>query len=237
MDTSDYYQALAVKRANIMDECIADEINFALQVTSHNALKDFSTLLTVIHGEERVIFMQACREYQYSLEAVLYGHYRHAFSSLRLALELFTATSYFSAHQMKLRLWMSGGDDLWWSVITDADKGVYSHDFMKAFNPSLGSYRNRYMTLSSTVYRECSEYVHGNPSTHDDVSLVVTYDAEKFKSFHDKVATVRLCVLFQFVSRYLAGLDVEALNMVEHIVLETFGDLPEIQAIFEEAAA
>lgn len=237
MDTAGYYKALATKRANIMNECIIDANTFALQVTSHNSLKDFEKLLAVIPGEERVIFIQACREYQYSLEAVLYGHYRHAFSSLRLSLELFTGAVYFSAHQMKLRLWMQGSDDLFWSTITDPDKGVYSHDFMKAYSPSLGPYRNQYMNLSSAVYRECSEYVHGNPTTHEDASLIVSFDDDKFKDFHDKVATVRLCILFQFASRYLAGLSSDSRNMIEHIVVEAFGDLPEVQAIFEEAQA
>ncbi len=176
--------------------------------------------------------MQACREYQYSLEAVLYGNYRHAFSSLRLAFELFTAAIYFSANQMKMNLWLQGQDDIRWSALTDRDKGVFSHDFIRAFNPLLGQYRSQYMALAATVYRECSEYVHGNPITHEDTSLIIAYDHKRSQSFHDKVATVRLCVLFQFLSRYLPELNIESKNIIEPLVLDAFGTLPEIQASF-----
>lgn len=232
MKVDEYYQALTQQRASIMAECIADEETFALHITSHNALKDFERMLGTISGLERKIFTQACREYQYSLEAIMYGNYRHAFSSLRLSLELFTGAVYFSAHQMKMNLWLNGHDDLWWSVIMDDDKGVYSESFMKAFNPQLMSYRNQYMGLARSVYRECSEYVHGNPVTHEDVSVVVSYDADRAQSFHDKVETVRLCILFLFVSRYLSELSPGDLAVVEPIVLESFGSLPEIQAHF-----
>ena len=235
MDVAGYYQTLTQRRAGIMAECIADEPTFALHVASHNALKDFELMLGVIAGPERSIFMQACREYQYSLEAVLFGHYRHAFSSLRLAFELFTATIYFSANQMKMHLWLQGHDDLWWSALTDTDKGVFSHNFMKAFNPQLGQYRSQYSGLASTVYRECSEYVHGNPGTHEDTSVVIAYDPTRSQSFHDKVSTVRLCVLFQFVSRYLPELDSLNKEAIEPLVLDSFGDLPEIQAMFGAA--
>lgn len=232
MDVANYYHTLAERRAAIMAECIADAETFTLHVASHNILKDFELLLGAISGPERSIFMQACREYQYSLEAIAFGQYRHAYSSLRLAFELFTASVYFSAHQMKMHLWLQGHDDLWWSMLTDPDKGVFSHSFLQAFNPALGQYRSQYSGLASAVYRECSEYVHGNPATHEDTMLVVAYDAKKSQSFHDKAATVRLCVLFQFVSRYLPELKDADKDAIEALVLEEFGDLPEIQSTF-----
>jgi hypothetical protein len=232
MDVAQYYRSLAAKRDAIMGEYIADEATFALQIISHNVLKDFELMLAVIDGTERVIFMQACREYQYSLEAIIYGNHRHAFSSLRLAFELFIASMFFSAHQMKMHLWLSGHDDLLWGTLNDANKGVFSHVFVKAFNPDLGPYRAQYFGLAATVYRECSEYVHGNPGTHEDTSLKIQYDAAKVASFHDKVSSVRLCVLFAFITRYLRDLAPASKEKIEHLVLESFGDLSEIQAEF-----
>lgn len=232
MDVASYYQSLTERRAAIMAECVADTATFGLHVASHNALKDFELMLRVISGPERLIFVQACREFQYSLEAVMFGNYRHAFASLRLAFELFTATVYFSANEMTMHLWLQGHDDLRWSTLTDTDKGVFSHNFMRAFNPPLNQYRLQYFGLASTVYRECSEYVHGNPGTHEDSTLVVTYDRTRAQSFHDKVSTVRLCVLFQFITRYLPGTDTNNINSVETMILDSFGDLPEIQAVF-----
>ena len=215
-----------------MAECLTDGVTFTLHVASHNVLKDFALILGVIAGPERSIFMQACREYQYSLEAVVFGNYRHAFASLRLAFELFTASVYFSANQMKMNLWLQGHDDLWWSTLIDSNKGVYSHNFMQAFYPGLSQYRAQYSGLAATVYRECSEYVHGNPGTHEDTSLTVGYDPKRSQSFHDKVSTVRICVLFQFISRYLLTMNQANRQFLEPLIIEAFGDLPEIQSIF-----
>ncbi len=236
MDVSEYYRRLLEHRGNLLQTCVDDESTFALHVISHNTLKDFDTLLSVITGPESIVFSQACREFQYSLEAILYGNYRHAFSSLRLALELFTASTFFSTNQLKLNLWMLGSSDIVWNAINDEQKGVYSHDFMKAFNPDLGSYRTQYMTLSAQVYRECSEYVHGNPDTHEDTALTIAYDVSKIVSFHDKVSTVRLCVLFQFFARYLLSLNSADKTKLEPLAIDAFGNLPEIQASFGAAS-
>lgn len=232
MDLANYYKGLLCHREALLNEGISDAPTFAMHVASHNALKDFGVILDLLNGPEKVVFTHACREFQYSLEAVIYGNYRHAFSSLRLSFELLTATMYFSAHQMKMNLWLAGSDDLKWASLIDPDNGVYSHKFMKAFSPELGSYRTQYMALSAQVYRECSEYVHGNPSTHEDASVSVAYDALKAQNYHDKVATVRLCVLFQFFARYLQELDPAQKAKVELLAMEAFGHLPEIQANF-----
>lgn len=232
MQIEDYYRSLLEHRRALLEECIGDAEAFATHRTSHNSLKEFDILSSIIIGPERFIHMQACREYQYSLEAILYGNYRHAFSSLRLSFELFCASTYFSAHQMKMNLWLIGGEDLLWGSINNPDKGIYSHNFMMAFNPDFGVYRTQYMNMANKVYRECSEYVHGNPRTHESLSTDVNYDHERFKDFHEKVATVRLCVLFQFFARYLPELDADQKSKVEHLAMDTFGDLPEIQASF-----
>jgi hypothetical protein len=232
MDVTEYYRDLLKHRVTLLEACIADEPAFALHVASHNVLKDFDIILSVVPGPEQHIFLQAAREYQYSLEAVLYGNYRHAFSSLRLSFELFTGAIYFSAHRMKMNLWLAGGDDLHWAAVNDPDKGVYSHNFMKAFNPELGSYRTQYMNLASQVYRECSEYVHGNPATHENPALEVSYEPSKVRNYHDKVSTVRLCMLFQFLVRYLLELSHEEKIKIESLAMDSFGDLPEIQASF-----
>ena len=235
MDVKEYYNSLLGVRNKIFDECVDDSEAFIMHTISHNIIKEYDKISQILEESESKIFQQACREYQYALEAAIFGNYRHAFSSLRLSLELFTAAIYFSAHKMKMNLWISGSDDLQWSTIIDQDKGVFSSSFMKAFNPELMEYRNQYFMLAKTVYRECSEYVHGNPATHEEPMLRTSYDPAKVRDFHDKVSTVRLCVLFQFVARYLRELKATQKQSIEHVILDAFGTLPEIQASFEAA--
>ncbi|WP_156400618.1 hypothetical protein [Caulobacter sp. Root655] len=215
-----------------MAKCIASSEAFAMHTTSHNFLKDYGLMLSVMSGPEKSVFDQACREYQYSLEAIIRGNYRHAFSSLRLSLELFIASVYFSAHLMKLKLWSAGTDDLHWATITDNDKGVFSHAFLGAFNAELGTYRTQYAKLASSVYRECSEYVHGNPITHEDSALNIEFDFDKTIAFHERADTVRLCIIFVFSVRYLSELDGIRLNIIEPVVMDALGTIAEVQGIF-----
>ncbi len=233
MDVAEYYRTLLTRREEIANENIADVDAFRMQSRSHNYLKDYDAMLAVINGPERTIFEQGCREYQYSLEAVICGNYRHAFASLRLSFELFVGSIYFSAHLLKMRLWESGNEDLHWAVITDKEKGVYSHIFLRAFNGELGPYRTQYMELASTVYRECSEYVHGNPNTLEDTNLSAMYEPDISRRFHENSETVKLCVLFAFCVRYTLALTAHELSKLEGMILGDFGDVPEIQALFE----
>lgn len=233
MSVEEYYRALFEQRRAIVEAGIGDSATFAMHTKSHNFIKELETISALITGPEKAVFLIACREYQFALEAILSGRYRHAYASLRLTIEFLLSSVFFSAHQLKLNLWLKGAEDLVWSAINDENKGVFSHNFLRAFFPELGEYRAQYLTLVNTVYRECSEYVHGNPSTHDNDAGPIEYDAERVKDFHDKVETVRLCSLFAFVTRYLPTTSQADRAGVEPIVLEAFGNLPEIQAQFE----
>ena len=204
---TEYYRGLAAQRTRVTEEAIADTEAFAKHVVSHNGISDLEALADTIPPEARQVFLLGIREFQYALEAVVGANYRHAHISLRLAFELWVASIRFSADLLKLKLWMSGTEDLLWSTLNDPDRGIFSHIFVNAFFPDLKEYRTQYLGLSNTVYRECSEYVHGNPHTHEPVEAARTYDRDKFLEFHDRVETVRLCVLFGYCCRYLNDLD------------------------------
>lgn len=200
---ANYYRELVAQRSRVTEEAIADADAFAKHVISHNAISDFEALAGTMPTEAQQIFVLGVREFQYALEAVTGGNYRHAHISLRLAFELWIASIRFSADLLKLKLWSAGTEDLLWSGLNDPDKGIFSHTFVNAFFPQLKTYRIQYLGLSNIVYRECSEYVHGNPHTHEPIDAARTYDRDKFLCFHERVETVRLCVLFGYCCRYL----------------------------------
>src|SRR4051812_43147850 len=89
---------------------------------SHAFIDDFSLWLEVL-GErpERPVFQAALREYQYSLLALSSGHYRAAFVSLRLALELSFAAIQWSANERELREWVRGQRDSNWAAVIDSE--------------------------------------------------------------------------------------------------------------------
>jgi hypothetical protein len=236
MTAANYYRQLSDARRAVIDENINDSESFEIHVISHNFLVELEALSDLIIGPEQLVFGLACREYQHALEAVLSGSYRHAHASLRLSFELMLGTIYFSAHQLKLNLWVGGHDDLRWAQIADSDNGIFSANFVRAFFADLASHRTQYMSLAAAVYRECSEYVHGNPNTHGDISANISYDVQKARAFHDKVATVRVCMLFAMSVRYLLTASSSSKDKVEGVILDALGNIEEIQAIFEATA-
>jgi len=84
---------------------------------------------------ETYVWRAAIREYQFALLALAQGHYRNAFVSLRLFLELALAAVHYSAHRLELQEWLDGHRDLNWSALTDSENGVLSSRFARAFFP------------------------------------------------------------------------------------------------------
>ena len=76
--------------------------------------------------------------------------------------------------------------------------------------------------VTSKVYRNCSEFVHGNPRAIDQIgqnnefSLVVT---EKWNEFAD---TIIRCILYAFVMRYWKFLPENSKDIVRLRVEEEF---------------
>lgn len=189
---------------------------------------------TVENRTEHSIFLLAAHEFQSALYEVACGAYRHAHISLRLFFELFSAGILFSAYELKLRSWLSGApnSDISWSLISDPDKGIFSNSFLNAFNPALAESAKQYRALACTIYRECSEFVHGNLHTHEHITDASSYNGDMLIKWKNRAEAVRLCIIFTFAGRYLNFLPPDEQRKLETIMLETLGHLSGIQEIF-----
>lgn len=229
------YRAVLKAQQQTADACFANEESLASLTRCHNFLADLGKLRdTVAERPEAVTFNVAVEEYQYGISALISGHYRHAFASLRLAFELLLASIYFSAHEVKLRQWLIGSRDITWSALTDDNKGVFSEPFVKAFYPPLIDARKQFSALALTVYRECSEFVHGNPNTHHALSGSLEFRPEILANFHDKLHSIKLCVLYCFLYRYAPVFRDETKSAMEPLMMEAFGHESAVQAYFQE---
>ena len=144
------------------------------------------------HRPESGLILASLAEYQFALLALVLGQYRQAFMSLRLSLELLLGGVYYSANELHLRLWMNGQKDLVWSALISLDDGVFSKTFVGAFCEDLVDCARQYGAIAGGVYRECSEYVHGNAQTHSEQSGKVMFQDEAFQTWHSKAKSVRL---------------------------------------------
>ena len=123
------------------------------------------------------------------------GMYRQAFSSLRLALEMGLAAAHFSVHKLELHEWLGGRADIKWSALIDENNGVLSKRFADAFfsefNDDVGIYRNK----SSEIYRELSEFVHGNNETWDSTGIELIYNKSRLQSYFKSINMVSEIIL------------------------------------------
>jgi hypothetical protein len=232
MDVIEHYRTLFKNSETVLGEMI-DANGAETLIGSHNHLLDYDAIKIAIAGRpEAAVFDSAVKEYQFALFALVSGQYRHAFGGLRLFFELMLATVQFSAHEIDYRLWEQDSKDINWSALKDPQNGVFSKNFIRAFNPGFADSGKQYLAIAEVVYRECSEFVHGNAGTHAILPTDIAFQKEAFFSWHDKAATMRLAIIFAFSARYLNHVSKEVTNKLEPIITETIGNLPEVQACF-----
>jgi hypothetical protein len=190
----------------------------------HSFVGDLELWITEIRNRPEVSVLQsALREYQYSLMALSFGQYRAAFSALRLSLELSFSTALWSANERELREWQRGLRDSNWASLSDKETGVLSRQFVSLFSEGLADEAPQYRASAVAVYRECSEYVHGNAHTHRALPSQLIFDEPAFIGWHQKASVVRLTVSFVLAARYAGEFDGEAKSRMENSLLDQLG--------------
>ncbi|MDP8225539.1 MAG: hypothetical protein P9L99_19415 [Candidatus Lernaella stagnicola] len=183
--------------------------------------------------EHHLLFL-AAQEYQYAALALTQGLYRQAFKGLRLVLELCLQALFLSTNQLMLREWFENRKDTIWSEITDDTNGVLSVRFAKAFFPTLEQHVCQFRKNARKNYRKCSEYVHGNIKTLQDLPDTLAFNAQLFKSWHETANEVALVVSFSLALRYLKEFDSKELNIIESKLLDRLGHIEAIRLVFDE---
>lgn len=233
MDVNEYYNAVYSACGAVKDAALAQPEIVRSQTAAINFLNDmkqWSDALKARHEHE--VLDAAIREYQFALLALMLGQYRQSFAGLRLSLELSLATIYFSAYEFHFREWQSDGRDINWAALASNEDGVLSTNFIKAFFPELRDSVAHHRELAQRVYRECSEYVHGNASTHRNLPKEIEFSPDAFASWHQKADVIRLVVTYALSARYLEFLDDAARSSLSAAILDQLGFLAPIRAKF-----
>jgi hypothetical protein len=199
---------------------------------SHAFIVDLELWISQLRGRRELpVLESALREYQFALLSLTAGHYRAAFASLRLTLELSFAAVHWSANERELREWLRGQRDSNWATLIDSENGVLSKQFVRLFYDGLANEAGQYRASAAAVYRECSEYVHGNAHTHIAIPTTLIFDVGRFEDWHQKASVARLTISFVLTARYLFDFDVAARNSIEATVIDHLGHSPAIRAL------
>ena len=229
-ECQDYYKRLQERTATIMDETFADDQG-GLHSSRYSFVLDLEKWLDVLEQRPEIqVYKIAIREYQYSLFAAVSGLYRQAFMSLRLFLEMVAFGIDCSANELKLRRWMRGEVDVHWLKLSDSDSGILSSNFTRAFFEELDELAPQYATIARTIYRECSEYVHGNYSTQQGLTTL-EFDHDLFLKWENRADSAKLVVSFLFCIRYLKSLDETQKNTLEMAIIDSVGHIAQIRSI------
>jgi len=161
-----------------------------------------------------------------------FGLYRSAFASVRLALEIGTAAIYFSANKFVHKEWLSGQEDIRWSVVNDENTGVFSKRFARAFFPACETQVDSFRHETNTIYRSLSEFVHGNSATWNNTGLALHYSESKFNEYIEIVNSVSRNLKFAFILRHLTSLESQAIDDIGPYVLPDLSHVAPISEYF-----
>jgi hypothetical protein len=226
-----YYRQLYSSCGDVLSQSFEfDEAG--LHAVAHHFVQDLNRWYDVLKSRpESRLLLASVSEYQFALLAVVLGQYRQSFMSLRLSFELVLGAVHFSANELKLRQWMKGRQDLVWSAILDANSGIFSKPFISAFYEDLAVSGREYGAIAESVYRECSEYVHGNASTQSSEGEKVIFQREAFLAWHEKAKAIRLASSFALCARYVELLSPLERTPLEEVLLDNLGHLSPVRAI------
>ena len=228
----DYYRQLHAYCGEVLAQTFqADQSG--LHATSHQFIDDLTRWYEVLKARpEGKMFLAGVSEYQFALLAVVFGQYRQAYMSLRLSMELLLGSVLYSANELTLRLWMKGSQDLVWASLMSVDNGVFSKSFVGAFYEELADSARQYGAIAESIYRECSEFVHGNAQTHSTESGKVLFQEQIFQDWNGVAKSFRLVTSFALCARYVRLMETDQRKDLEPILLDSLGHIPAIRAIF-----
>ncbi|GEM_PF-1429314 len=233
-----HYSGIIEKSQAALSEMSEDHERYTKFIAAHNDADELDNLVKLMSGRpEENIYNLARLEYQHALYALSFAQYRQAHVSLRLFMELSLSGILFSAHEIDTHLWLKGQKDSNWSSIISNENGVFSKSFVGAFFEDMKEFCSEYLAMAKAVYRECSEFVHGNRSSFDGIDSEIKYHNEIADKWLDRADTVRILVKFAFLTRYLPHASASTKNEFEQMAIEQFGTLPPIQAMYSGATS
>ena len=211
---------------------LAKDINQCL--CFHDDIKLWTELEPLIG--QNILVKQALDEQLHSIIICVQGYYTEAVAALRQFFEHFLFSILLSTHDFKYRLWKKNLSDMSWKKIIDPDNGIFSKTFIKIYSQNNITDRSKELIeMTEAVYRECSEFVHGNHCKIIDLSSELQFNQSLLQKYLEYHSTIRFVIAFAMFIRFYDSLgDKEMLARLENVIMENLGTLPEVQMLFRE---
>jgi hypothetical protein len=197
---------------------------------AQDRIDDLSRWLDILAAyPESVVLRHAINEVTIGLFLLNSGLYRPAFISLRLFLELSLATVHFSANRLELAEWLAGRRDLKWATLSDLEQGVLSIRYSDAFFPELRDTVRTYNTIALRIYRETSEFVHGNHHTWGIVTDKIAFNMDLHARWISHFVEASRIVVYALSLRFLKELKKDDLLKLIAVVNGCIGHIESVR--------
>ena len=228
----EHFSVLNTQFAGVIDSSFSSEL--AAKISElFQFIDDLNTWLELLKDkEDTTILLSAIQEYEFGFQAVLNGQYRYAFIAQRYFLEQICRFIYLSTNELHLRHWKLGLRDISWGSLTDKENGIFSKNFIRAFYPEVESEGIYLITLVSKLYRESSEFIHGNYNKISDLPDKIVFDATLLEKWLDSIETSKFVSLFLIFMRFSKSIDKCDLQKIEDMAADELGGIIEFNLLF-----
>lgn len=240
MNIVEYYERFKTKVVGNIDTTLKTDNDYhSLMTKNRSFCDDYEKWISILgNAPEAIIYRNAVKVYQEAFGNMLMGLYQPAFMGLRYFLERTLVGVYFSGSEIELRTWMHGQRDTYWSELIgeegedkdydkkkdemNVNKGLFSLKFTRAFFEELEDAAKVFRAQTKAVYRECSEFVHGNPNALSSLGDTIDYSESIASKWNNCADTVARCILYAFMVRYWCFLSEESKAVVIERMREEF---------------
>ena len=241
MTFKEYYDMFKEQLCINIEESLKETHSYSPLLGKNKAFCDeYDKWISILEGRtETYIYRNAIKAYQEAYSNMLMGLYQPAYMGLRYFLERSLMGVYFSASEIEMLTWKAGERDTYWTELVgvedknnspnEANKGIYSAQFTRAFFREFEPVRSNFLQQTKTVYRDCSVYVHGNPSAIDKLGEKFEYNEELADLWNNYADTVARCILYAFMLRYWKILAPEQKDIVRDRLFEEFSSTDTIK--------
>ena len=161
------------------------------------------------------------------------GLYKHAMISLRLCLEHCLYAIHMSSNDFYFRRWKAGQEDMKWAAITDGNTGIFSKSFIRAYAPEFEERSTELNGIASNVYRECSEYIHGNYSKLNCLPGQNEFNQDMLSQYISRFQSISYLLSIALVIRFKEQIVSQGLlSTLENAIMHNIEMLPEIQLLY-----
>lgn len=228
----EHFSRLNAQFSSIIDESFSS--NLSSRISNLFQLSEDMILWESIlsNSIDTTILVSAIQEFEFGLQAVLSGQYRYSFVAQRYFLEQVCRFIYLSTNELHLRHWKLELRDISWSFLIDNENGVFSKNFIRAFFPEVEEEGEHFINMSRKLYRESSEFIHGNFSKIASLPKSINYNEDLLIIWLDFMETSRFIFQFLMFMRFSKNIDKQHIHSLEPMAKDELGGIEEFNMIF-----